>query len=137
MKTLLIILINLHIICNNYISNENICGLIKNNGSFTGLKIYSEWIIDFPLIPVYYNYGRKQFMYSNGKQWEYRVFQYNDGKYGIKTMQNNIEAIDESIINRIGVLSGTQFNLEYNCQIYYKVIIFISFAFLLFFFILI
>ena len=120
MKSLFIVLLNFYIFCNDFISNENICEIIKTNGSFTGVKTLNKWFV--------WNFSRegRNYMYSNGKEWEYKIIlKKNENKsYEISFDGNTVEDIDRNVINRFGVhIKHILLDHYYNCDISYKVII--------------
>ena len=123
MKTLFFVLFYLFIICFDFITNENICEIIKNNESFTGVKINHKWIDN-----NIFSTDSKNYMYSNGNEWEYEITLRSNGfkSYEIIFKENTVQRIDRKIINRFSA-SHTDFYFFtefYNCDVFYKVIIF-------------
>ena len=62
-------------------------------------------------------------MFSNDKQWEFKL-KAIDNEITIELIENSIESIDKTIINRFNVLDKTfSRELSYTCLIKYKVLL--------------
>ena len=119
MNFIFLILLIFNYLSNNCFLNENICHIIKINGTFTGVKVYYRWT---PVIKVHSKYDKRLYkMYSNGKEWEFEIKEFNE-EITIELNEKSIESIDKNIINRFGVLDlNIGQEVYYNCVIEYKV----------------
>ena len=115
MKNLFFVLFTLYIICNEFISNENICELPKTDRSFTGVKLSQKWvdISDDKEIQI------KSFIYTNSKEW---VFELSSIRTECIRLQL-IEGIDKNLINKFGLKSIKLLKDFIDCNIFYKVLI--------------
>lgn len=115
MKNLFFLLFNFHFIYNNFITNENICELMKTNGSFTGVRTSNKWV------KTGKEYKPKYYLYSKGKEWEFDLKLWPK-EIEITFKENTIKDIDSKIIHSFGVLlKGNEY---FECNISNEVMIF-------------
>ena len=103
-------------ICNiNAISNDSVCDLFQTNGSYNGLKLYSNYSIGDNKVWL-----RNDSMYSNGKEWEFDITEEKLHLISINT--SSVRDIDRNILFKMSTIRTFENHNDYHFEIRYKVL---------------